>query len=135
MEQMSSDSERKVRVIVADDNRDSANSLGTILRIYGHDVRVVYDGYEALAAHTDDPEAVLITDIGMPGKTGHDLAKEIRAEKHTVRCLIIAVTGYGQEHDRRLSREAGIDHHLVKPVDPQTIRSLLERYKGSKNDQ
>jgi CheY-like chemotaxis protein len=113
------------RVLVVDDNRDAAESVALMLRLDGHDVRVAHDGPAALeAARSFRPEVVLL-DIGLPRMSGHEVAARLLQQRHNGRPLLVALTGYGQDEDRRRSREAGFDHHLVKPVDPQTLRELL----------
>ena len=110
------------RILIADDNHDAADSMGMLLTGAGHHVEVVYDGREALdAANRMQPE-VMILDIGMPGMNGYDLARRTRREPWSADTVIIALTGWGQESDRRRSADAGIDLHLVKPVE----RHMLE---------
>ena len=112
------------RVLVVDDNEDAASSLAALLSHEGHEVRVAHGGEEALAlAFEFEPEAVLL-DIGMPGMNGLEVARELRRRMGTgVR--LIAVTGWGQAQDRELTREAGFDFHLTKPVDQAEVESLL----------
>ena len=113
----------KQRILVADDNRDAADSLAVMLRIAGHDVRTAYDGQQALdVAETFKPSLALL-DLGMPRVNGHDTARRLRETEHGRNIVIIALTGWGQPEDRNRSLAAGFDHHLVKPVDP----SMLER--------
>ena len=113
------------RVLVVDDNVDAAESLALLLRLKGHDVEIAHDGPAALKTATSfQPEAVLL-DIGLPGLDGFQVAGELRRRQSTASALIVALTGYGQEDDQRRSREAGFDHHLIKPVDPQVIYDLL----------
>jgi len=113
------------RVLVVDDNRDSAVSLAMVLDIMGNDTRTAYDGLEALeVAETFRPEVVLL-DIGMPKLNGYDTARRLRAEPWGKHVLLVAQTGWGQEDDKRKSRDAGFDHHLVKPVDPAALEQLL----------
>jgi CheY-like chemotaxis protein len=113
------------RVLVVDDNRDAAASLAMLLHTGGHEVRVAHDGPAALAtAELFSPQAVIL-DIGMPGMNGYEVARRLRSQPGLPRLLLIAMTGYGQDEDRRRSREAGFDHHLVKPVDLEAIAELL----------
>jgi PAS domain S-box-containing protein len=113
------------RVLVVDDNVDAANSIAKILRLFGHDVRCVYDGPSALSeAQTYQPE-VFVLDIGLPGMDGYQLAKRLRANDAFKRAPLIAVTGYGQDDDRARSREAGFNYHLTKPVDPEVLHDIL----------
>ncbi len=114
------------RVLVVDDNLDAANSLARLLdRLYGQEVRVSYDGPSALEVASDYRPDVVLLDIGMPGMDGHEVARQLRSRPEFERTLLVALTGWGQDTDRRKSREAGFDRHLVKPVDPAELRSLL----------
>jgi len=116
---------RSLRVLVVEDNLDAAESLATLLRLWSHDVQVVHDGLSALdAAREQKPEVVLL-DIGLPGLDGFEVARRLRAEPGLEDTLLVAMTGYGQPEDRRRSREAGIHHHFVKPVEPLILRNLL----------
>jgi len=116
---------RPVRVLVVEDNLDAAESLATLLRLWGHEVRMVHDGLDALdAARAYRPEVVLL-DIGLPGLDGYQVAERLRREVGLDNTLLVAMTGYGQPEDRRRSREAGIHHHFVKPVEPFVLRNLL----------
>ncbi len=118
---------RPVRILIADDNRDSANSMARLLRWSGNEVEVAYDGEDAFAiAATRLPE-VLLLDIGMPRLDGYRLAERVRAEAWGHRMILIAATGWGQEEDRRRSLESGFDAHLVKPVDPESLFELIAR--------
>ena len=115
----------KQRILVADDNRDAADSLAVMLRIAGHDVRTAYDGQQALdLAETFKPSLALL-DLGMPRVNGHDTARRLRETEHGRNIVIIALTGWGQPEDRNRSLAAGFDHHLVKPVDPSMLERLL----------
>ena len=113
------------RVLVVDDNIDSAEAMTASLRIEGHDADVAYDGETAIAkAKISQPDAVLL-DIGLPGLSGLEVARALRILPETRHALLIALSGYGQTEDRQRSLEAGLDHHLTKPVDPRTLSSLL----------
>jgi signal transduction histidine kinase len=117
------------RVLVVDDNRDAAESLGTLLRIMGHEVRIAYDGPTALeAARAYRPDLVLL-DIGLPGMHGYEVAQRIRHEPKLRKVILAAVTGWGQEEDRRRAREAGFDHHVTKPLNRATLERLLATFK------
>ena len=116
---------RPLRILVVEDNVDAAESLATLLRVWGHDVQVVHDGLQALdAARGRRPEVVLL-DIGLPGLDGYQVARRLREDLGLGGALLVAMTGYGQPEDRRRSREAGIHHHFVKPVEPFVLRNLL----------
>jgi len=114
------------KVLVVDDNVDQALSLGTLLRLLGHDVRIAHDGSSALPlAREFNPEIALI-DLGMPGLNGYELARSIRADAFLRGMLLVAQTGWGQAEDRRRSSEAGFDEHLVKPLRPEDLQRVLE---------
>jgi CheY-like chemotaxis protein len=115
------------RILVADDNVDSASSLALLLRLQGHQVDVVHDGIEALQRlEALRPEFALV-DIGMPNINGYEVARRIRAAAWGASIRLIALTGWGQEQDRREALDCGFDHHLVKPVDPDLLmRKLAE---------
>ena len=113
------------RVLVVDDNVDSARGTALILSRNGHEVRVAYDGPSAVTvAQEQKPEFVLL-DIGLPGMDGYEVARRLRADETLAGLMLVAVSGYGQESDRRRSQEAGFDQHLVKPVDPGVLLGLL----------
>ncbi|MCC7546396.1 MAG: PAS domain S-box protein [Burkholderiales bacterium] len=113
------------RVLAVDDNRDSAESLRMLLELWGHEARCAFDGREALDMAEHFAPDVVLLDIGLPGMSGYDLAARIRAREALRQVTLIAVTGYGQEEDRRRVRAAGFDHHLVKPVDPDALERLM----------
>jgi PAS domain S-box-containing protein len=113
------------RIVVADDNRDAADSLATVLSMMGHAVKVAYDGVEAVeAVQAFDPDVVML-DIGMPRMDGHEACRRIRELPDPAGRVLIAVTGWGQDEDRLRSQEAGFDLHLTKPLDPAAIESVL----------
>lgn len=113
------------RVLVVEDNPDQASLLAKLLEIWGHRVQVAHDGPAAIeAACAQAPEVVLV-DIGLPGMSGYELARALRMQPGLKEALLMAVSGYGQEEDRRRSLEAGFDQHLVKPVDPPTLKGLI----------
>ncbi|MEP7205838.1 MAG: ATP-binding protein [Casimicrobiaceae bacterium] len=113
------------RILVADDNIDFATSFALILRMLGNDVRVTHDGVAAVAAAGEFKPEFCFLDIGLPRMNGYDLARALRADPGTRTCTLIAVTGWGQEKDRQRAQQAGFDHHMVKPVDPDAIETLL----------
>lgn len=113
------------RILVVDDNRDAAETLGELLRLWGHSVTVVHDGPSAIKQAADEVPEVVVLDISMPGMDGYEVARCLRAESRLSGMRLIALTGYGQEEDRRHSRAAGFDAHLVKPVEPEQLRRLL----------
>jgi CheY-like chemotaxis protein len=114
------------RVLVVDDNVDAAEALGELVRDYGHEVETAHDGPHALEeARLKRPEIILL-DIGMPEMDGYEVAKRIRGEIGLRDALLIALTGYGEDRDRRLTREAGFDLHVIKPVDAAKLEELLK---------
>jgi signal transduction histidine kinase/DNA-binding response OmpR family regulator len=118
-----------LRILVVDDNADGANTLGLLLRLAGHEVRLAYDGPTAVTTALDFEPHVVLLDIGLPGLDGYQVARQLRMDSRTSDTLLIAVSGYGQEADRIRSREAGFANHLVKPVDFATLRALLAGYR------
>jgi PAS domain S-box-containing protein len=113
------------RILVVDDNVDAAESLGALLRCLGAEVVTVHDGPAALEALRTEKPCAAVLDIGMPGMDGYEVARRVRAGPRGEHIQLIALTGWGNDEDRRRSREAGIDHHLVKPVDLNVLESLL----------
>ena len=117
------------RVLVVDDNEDGADSLAMFLQIGGHEVKTAYDGEEAIAtAESFKPEVVLL-DIGMPRLNGYEACRRIRQSEWGRDMVLIAQTGWGQDEDRRRTREAGFDQHLIKPVDPVALMRIVEEAK------
>jgi len=116
------------RVLIVDDNRDAAESLGRLLKLAGHQVELAYDGPSALeVAQSQQPETVFL-DIDLPGgMDGHEVARRLRSEEGLANVFIVALTGFGLEEDRQRSEEAGIDRHVVKPLDPERLRELMMR--------
>jgi PAS domain S-box-containing protein len=114
------------RILVVDDNVDAATSVAQMLKNWGHEVQTSFNGPDAIEkARTYRPQIVLL-DIGMPGMSGYEVAKQLRAEHNLEGLIITALTGYGQAEDRSRSREAGFNHHLTKPPDPKILAALLE---------
>lgn len=127
----STDSLADLGVLVVDDNRDSAQSLCMLLQHLGADVHIADGGVAALEAlRTHHPEVVLL-DIGMPEMDGYEVARRARQRPEGRDALLVALTGWGQEEDRRRSREAGFDHHLVKPLDLAALQELLGSYRAT----
>ena len=118
------DSDRTLRVLVVDDNKDAADSLSRLVQLWGHQVQTAYDGSAIGIVPTFQPDAVLL-DIGMPRMDGNTMARAMRRHEAARRTLIIAVTGYHDEGTRESSKEAGIDHYLIKPVDLTVLEKLL----------
>jgi CheY-like chemotaxis protein len=113
------------RILVVDDNSDGADSLAMLLRLDGHEVEIANNARETFqAVRRMRPEAVLL-DIGLPEMDGYEIARRLRADPAAKRVHLIALTGYGQEHDRERSREAGFGAHLVKPADIEAVNLIL----------
>jgi CheY-like chemotaxis protein/two-component sensor histidine kinase len=119
------------RVLVVDDNRDSAQTLAALLEHLGATVSVVYDGASALDAMTELQPSVVFLDIGMPGIDGYEVARRIRRDPRSRHVMLVAVTGWGQQRDRRRAHAAGFNHHLVKPVDLAELQRVLEDFHRS----
>ena len=118
-------SRRPRRILVVEDNRDAAEVLSTYLRACGHTVHIAHDGGAGLIAALREQPDVVICDIGLPGVDGYEFARKLRAEPRLRRCLLVAVTGYGEARDRQRGVEAGFAHYLTKPADPREIARLL----------
>ncbi|MCI0642165.1 MAG: PAS domain S-box protein [Gemmataceae bacterium] len=114
-----------LHVLVVDDNVDQADSAALLLRMSGHEVRVAYSGPAALEAAIEYRPDIVLMDIGLPGMDGYEVARHLRQQPALKDTMLVAVTGYGQESDRRRSQEARFDHHLVKPVNPQELEGIL----------
>src|SRR5262249_2287602 len=113
------------RILVVDDNQDAAEMLAVMLSSWGQTTRVAYDGLSALEAAAEFEPQVVLLDIGLPRLDGYETARRMRQQPWGPAALLVAVTGWGQESDLERSRQAGFDRHLVKPVAPQQLRSLL----------
>jgi CheY-like chemotaxis protein len=122
-----------MKVLVADDNRDAAVSLGMILELGNHEVLVAHDGEEALKIARDALPEAIILDIGMPGITGDQVARAIRLEPWGAQVLMVAVTGWGQAEDKERASAAGFDHHLTKPVDVDRMEKLLVDFAAERH--
>jgi PAS domain S-box-containing protein len=119
------------KVLIADDNRDAADSLAILLQGDGHDVSKAYDGIEALEiAEALCPDVILL-DIGMPGLNGYEVAEQVRAREWGRATTLIALTGWGQAEDKRRAVAAGFDHHVTKPVDPERLQALLSSARAA----
>lgn len=125
LEQMPAHKRRSLSLMIVDDNLDAARLLGAVLEASGHKVRVCEGGSAALEAAAENAPQVFILDIGLPDIDGYELAKRLRDNPATSSAVFIALTGYGQEHDRVLSKAAGFDHHFVKPMDTTKLASIL----------
>ena len=118
-----------LRVLVVDDNEDAANSLATLLEVMGYQVRTAYDGPEAIEAADEFQPAVALLDIGLPRLSGYDIARHVRGNRGKD-VLLVAITGWGQEDDRRRAKEAGFDHHFTKPADFGVLLELIGQELG-----
>src|SRR6202521_579975 len=119
------------RILIVDDNQDSAESLATLLKLTGHEVHIAHDGLEAVEEAAAFQPQVVLLDIGLPGINGYEAARRIREQQRSKALTLVALTGWGQEEDRRRSEEAGFDAHMVKPVDfPPLIKLLDESEAG-----
>ena len=116
---------RHARILVADDNRDAASSLATLLMLDGHEVRVANDGARALVEAESFRPHIALLDIGMPMRNGYDVARAIRAAPWGRSMVLVAVTGWGQSEDKRRAKEAGFDHHFTKPLDLDVLEAFV----------
>jgi PAS domain S-box-containing protein len=119
-----------LRILVVDDNRDSADSLAMMLKVLGNETLTAYDGHAAIACSQGFRPDVILLDIGLPKLNGYDTCRALRAQPEGNKLLIVAQTGWGQESDRQRTRDAGFDHHLVKPVDPAALMELLAGFQA-----
>jgi CheY-like chemotaxis protein len=115
----------KRRILVVDDNMDAAESLAALLKINGHETRMAHDGLQAVEQAAAFKPDVVFLDIGMPELDGHETARRIREQPWGKEMVLVALTGWGQTEDRRRSKDAGFDHHLVKPADPIVVAKLI----------
>src|SRR6185503_10970124 len=116
---------RRARVLVVDDNRDAAESLALVLGFSGYDVITAFSGNEALEAGARERPNAAIVDIGMPGMSGHEVARRMRLEAWGRHSALVALTGWGQDQDKQAALAAGFDEHLTKPVDPDHVERVL----------
>ena len=121
------------RVLVVDDDRDTAETMACLLRAYGHEALVAFDGPRAIEAARRHRPGYVLLDIGLPGMDGYQLASRLRAEAPGP-MVLIAITGYGREEERRLGRSAGFDHYFIKPLDPDGLNTLLATLAGNPAD-
>ena len=124
LDDMANSSPRR-RVLIADDSQDGAESLGMLLNLSGHEVFLAHTGTEALEVAREHRPDVAVLDIGMPGLSGYEVAQRIRLEPWGERITLIALTGWGQENDKRRAQAAGFDHHCTKPVDPDDLQRFF----------
>jgi CheY-like chemotaxis protein len=122
-----------MKVLVADDNRDAAMSLGALLEMSGHEVLIAHDGEAALTMARQAMPGAMILDIGMPRLTGDQVARAVRGEPWGQRVFLIAVTGWGEPEDKDRASAAGFDHHLTKPIDVDEMEKLLSDFAAKRN--
>ncbi len=120
------------RILVVDDNRDAADSLAVLLRLLGNEVHTAYDGLEAVGASAAFVPDLVLLDIGLPKLNGYDAARRIREQYAGRGMVLVALTGWGQEEDRRRSKEAGFDHYMTKPVEIASLQQLLAELEAAK---
>jgi CheY-like chemotaxis protein len=118
-------------VLIADDNRDGAETLGMMLELAGHEVHLAHSGAKALEIADEVRPDVAVLDIGMPELSGYDVAKQIRGKPWGAQMILIALTGWGQETDKRLAQGAGFDHHCTKPVDSDELQRCFGPAKSA----
>lgn len=116
-----------LRILIADDNVDHADSLAMLARLDGHEAKVAYSGEHALQLALESRPHLALLDIGLPKLSGHDLAIRLRSEPWGRRILLVAVTGWGQQEDKAAARAAGFDLHFTKPFDPALLSHLYQR--------
>jgi len=119
------------RILVVDDERDVGEALALCLADHGHDLQLASDAAGALALGERFRPNVVLLDIGLPGMDGHELARRLRAQPWGRSCVLLALSGFDSEQDRQLSREAGCDDHLVKPVDPRALLARLATHRAA----
>jgi CheY-like chemotaxis protein/anti-sigma regulatory factor (Ser/Thr protein kinase) len=115
----------KCRVLVVDDNKSAASMMSMVIKLLGHDVRTAHDGLEAVELAGDFLPQIVLMDLGMPKLNGYEAARRIRNQSWGRNMILVALTGWGQEEDKQRTREAGFDHHLIKPVEPAELRRIL----------
>lgn len=125
----------KLRILIVDDNEDTATSLGLLLKLEGHDTAKAFDGLAAIeTAAAYDPQVILM-DIGLPKLDGYEACARLRKDPNPALRLMVALTGWGEDEDRQRATAAGFDHHMVKPIDPVELRKILTSLNGKQEDQ
>lgn len=117
-----------LRVLVIEDNRDAAETLGDLLTLFGHAVELAHTGSDGIETARRFLPQVILCDIGLPEMDGYAVACELRRDPATAACHLVALTGYGRDSDRQRAEDAGFDLHLVKPVEPLQLENLLQRW-------
>ena len=121
--------EDRIRVLLVEDNRDLADSFRILMETLGHEIHVAREGMAGLDAARARPFDMILVDIGLPGMSGYEVARRLRVEPVTAKAVVVAVSGYGRDEDKREARAAGFDHYLVKPIDPGALQNLLARVR------
>jgi CheY-like chemotaxis protein len=116
------------RILIVDDNRDAAESLAMLLKLHGHQTHIAHDGLEAVETAAQVRPDLILLDIGLPKVNGYEAARRIRKLPGGLDVVLVALTGWGQDEDRRKSREAGFDGHMIKPVEPEGLTRLLAEF-------
>src|SRR5581483_7639752 len=119
-----------LRVLIVEDNRDAAEMLNSMLVTWGQETRIAYDGQEGLQAAAEFLPHVVLLDIGLPQLNGYDVARRIREESWGGQMALVALTGWGQDADRQRSKAAGIDLHLIKPIEPAALKNVLAGFQN-----
>jgi len=122
--------EASLRVLVVDDEPDTAESLAALVELWGHEVRIAADGRTALAAIADKVPDVILLDLGLPGITGWDVARRVHQIDRTKRPFLVAITGFADDDARAISGSVGIDIHLTKPIELEPLAALLKRLRS-----
>jgi CheY-like chemotaxis protein len=122
-----------MRVMIVEDNEALAQTTGWLIEMIGYDYKLAANGKEALAAYAEYKPDVFMIDIGLPGMNGYDLCRELKSRTDIGQAIFIAQTGWGEAEHRRLTAEAGFDHHLVKPLYLETLESLLGEIAKAKS--
>jgi DNA-binding response OmpR family regulator len=117
----------RLNILIVEDNLDAANSLAWLLRHYGYDVEIAQDGPAALKMAEEHAPDVVLLDIGIPGMSGFEVARQLNEHSPEKKAILIVMSGFGSDEARHRSAEVGIDLHLVKPVEPALLRGVLER--------
>ena len=123
--------QKPLRVLVIEDNRDAAETLGDLLGLFGHEVELAHTGPAGVEAAQRFRPDVVLCDIGLPGMDGYAVARQLRRDPETAALRLVALTGYGRDSDRRQAEEAGFDLYLIKPVGPAELKTLLEGWAVS----
>jgi len=121
--------EDRISVLLVEDNRDLADSFRVLMETLGHEIHVAREGMAGLEAARARAFDMILVDIGLPGMSGYEVARRLRVEPVTAKALVVAVSGYGRDEDKRQARAAGFDHYLVKPIDPAALQNLLARVR------